>query len=303
MFARGGSKETLFPIGELINHFLGAIDFESPRSSSRTPLTFPYTARRNTALTRLAREKDVHLLRYGDPFVDALGNFAATDDRGRVFSLWRYDSQYAPVNPSGSDLCFRLDFLVEADTRAAHQIVSDNVVDRLGPNISRRRADGLLQPLFIRIWLNEQLEEIAEPAEILCRVYRAKDVKGVSWDFNLNPMRWQKVREQKLYVLDIWPELCKRAHDEAKKVVLTHDAVRIAIKRSNDNAIAMREKRIAQLQIRMSRAQGKALDAEKAILAVEEQLWESLIAGIGAPSLKLDSIGAIFLSNQNPFHS
>ena len=306
LFARGGQRETLFPVQDLIDYFIGAIDFESPRSTYRTPLTFPYTARRNSAITREALQKDVHLLRYGDPFVDALGNFAATDDRGRVFGLWRFDSDYQSAGGAGHDLYFRLEFLIEADTRDAERVLrgTEEAVDRgISVEAPRRQADGILQPIFVRIWVNEHLEIVESVPEIVARPYRSKEVIGSSRDYNLNAMRWQVLREQDFYALEIWPNLCLQVRRCGEHHALQSGVVTTRLREAHEKASALRDQRIAQLQLRIGRMDDASVGPERENLENERHLYEALIAGMVTPSVTLDSIGAVFVSSRSPFQS
>src|SRR5439155_20985758 len=101
-FQRGGGAETLLPIPDFVQFFIGAIDFEN--ANSKTPQTFPYSARRATVLKEDVRKRNGRILRYGDATVEALASFTEVDDRGRVSALWRVEPNYQASHDSGCDV-------------------------------------------------------------------------------------------------------------------------------------------------------------------------------------------------------
>ena len=117
VFSHKGGTETLIPLDKFLDTFISVLDTEAPGASYSRPLSFLYTCRRQTSLSRRAREKKVRLLRYGDSFLKGLSELTALDDRGRSVALWRQRSSYTAIDLA--DVYFRFDFVIEADTDKA----------------------------------------------------------------------------------------------------------------------------------------------------------------------------------------
>ena len=110
-------SRTLIPLGIFLERFQGVLDGSPPGGSSRRPLTFPYTYRRQTAAGRRGMRAGVRLLRYGEGLIDALAAMTELDDRGRAFAMWRFVPGYQAGD--AADVFFRFDFVVEANVAAA----------------------------------------------------------------------------------------------------------------------------------------------------------------------------------------
>jgi hypothetical protein len=63
----------------------------------------------------------------------------------------------------------------------------------------------------------------------------------------------------------------------------------------------MRALKQSQLEARIARLSGAARAAEQAEAAYQAAVDQALANGIGQPKVRLDSAGAIFLSNFRPF--
>lgn len=295
-YSTSGAAPTLFPLSVFVTEFVGTLDTEAPGASSRNLLSYPYSLRRNTALSKDGQAKRVRPLRFGDPLVDALLSFCQTDDRGRVFAVWRYWPDYCAADGSGTDLFFRFDFLVEADlgevdpTSSPGGTTSDRAL--------RRRVDGCFAPQFISAWVAVDRKAVARPPDHLTRPYRTDPVSfDEGRDFNLNPGRWQELstREDVPWLRD-WERVCQRAHEDGLTHVRGLQVVQEQIARAKRLLNEQLQMRAAYLQNRIARLSGFARQAEEAELEVELRRHERLMAAVTRPRFHLDVVGAVFVS-------
>src|SRR5690606_24226791 len=99
----------------------------------------------NTVLSNEGRTCGLRSLRYGDPLVQSLYSFCQSDDRGRVFALWRYRPTFEARDSSGIDLWFRFDFQIESSLTQPE--------DDTGRALWRR-ADRHFPPQFHTVWVD-----------------------------------------------------------------------------------------------------------------------------------------------------
>jgi ATP-dependent helicase HepA len=300
-YAYNKSHETLVTVQDFIENFGRELDGDAPGASSKSPLLFPYTYRRSTALA--AARQNARVLRYGSGFVDALTGFVEHDDRGRVFAMWRHRPNAAPRNDSGVDLYFRFDFLVEASTESAEAVIdaADGLHDAVGSRAIRRVADGVMPPRFVRVWLDDQMRWVDAPPSELLETYRNRaDDEASGRDYNLRPERWAVLDAREL-APSSWAELCQRARDVAESSLMTQAAFAEHVAASLQRVEQMRALKQSQSEARIARLSGAAREAEQAEAARQAAIDQALTNGIGQPQVRLDSAGAIFLANFNPF--
>ncbi|WP_309246861.1 protein DpdE [Ramlibacter montanisoli] len=295
-YSNGGAAPTLFPLSVFVTDFVGTLDTEAPGASSRNLLSYPYSLRRNTALSKDGQAKRVRPLRFGDPLVEALLSFCQTDDRGRVFAVWRHWPDYCAVDACGNDLFFRFDFLVEADlgegdpTRGAAGITSDRAL--------RRRVDGCFAPQFVTAWIGVDRRAVAQPPDHLTTAYRPKPAfTETGQDFNLNSGRWQQLstREDVPWLQD-WERVCQQASEDALAHVRDLGTVQDQIARATRLLNEQLQTRVAYLQNRIARLSSFARQAEEAELIAELDRHERLMIAVTRPRFHLDVVGAVFVS-------
>lgn len=302
VFRLGYSREprasTLMTLNAFIMEFLGTIDTEAPHSSSRNPLTFAYAYRRNTALSKRGTTRKVRPLRFGDALVESMYSFCESDDRGRIYAMWRHLPSYEPRDASNVDLFFRFDFLVEADLVPDGQPEDDSV------RALRRRVDGHFPPQFQSLWVLPDKQCTTEPPPALLMPYspRGSAEHGAGRDYNVNARRWQLLDMQR----DIpwtteWSRHCEEAKALAKEFLAQLEEVRDRVRRGLNGLKQQHDARAAQLTARATRLQGAARDAELAELRVEDGLHGRLVDAVGSPHLRLDSAGAVFVAPRCPF--
>ena len=302
-YATEGPRQTLLPQATYISDFLGTIDIAAPGGHARNPLTHAYSFRRSTALTREGQKLGVRPVRYGDPIVEALCSFCESDDRGRVFAMWRHLPNYRAIDSSGTDLCYRFDYLVEAEiVESKPSTPRFGIGDLSVLRALRRRADAEFAPKFISVWIGlDGIATAAAPPDVES-AYRLNDSTECGRDYNLNAQRWQILHAQSdmPWLID-WKLHCELASQRAEKFVLSMPEVKAHIASAVQTTRRRHDVRQAQLAARIARLNGAAKDAEVLELEREVTLHESLIHAITQPALKLDVVGATFVSARTPF--
>lgn len=298
-YVRPPQGATLMTLRAFVAEFLDTLDIDAAHSSSKNPLTAAYAFRRNTAVSKQGYARGVRPLRFGDSLVDALYSFCESDDRGRVFAMWRHMPSYSPRDASGVDLFFRFDFLIEAD------LSSDGQMDEDELRALRRRIDGHFPAIFQSVWVlpDRRCVDVAPPA--LQTPYSKKvgmTVDELGRDYNLNASRWQVLN----MAADIpwttaWSEHCIGAETAAREFVMQLDQIKYLIRRGIEGFRQQHAARTAQLRARASRLFAAARDAELAELLAEDRLHARLISAIGSPRLRLDAVGAVFVAPMSPF--
>ena len=118
-------------------------------------------------------------------------------------------------------------------------------------------------------------------------------------DFNLNQERWQIVR--KWWEAGDWLMLCRQARTVAEEALRSLAELHQVCDRSVALCRDRTRSRCETLESRRSLASGavaaqltREIDFERTVAVAMEQ-------GIQHPVIRLDSVGAVFLSSQNPF--
>jgi ATP-dependent helicase HepA len=297
-YNRETGASTLMTLNAFIAEFIGTIDTEASHSSSRNPLTFAYAFRRNTALSKQGMARKIRPLRFGDALVESLYSFCESDDRGRIYAMWRHVPAYEPRDASGVDLFFRLDFLVEGDLPAGSLATGDAV------RALRRRMDGHFPPQFHTVWVLPGGHCTTEsPPELQTPYTKGGAETGSGRDYNLNAKRWQVLEMRS----DIpwtthWSKHCNEASAAAKTFLAQLDQVKQRIHRGLSSLRAQHDARAAQLTARATRLQGAAQETELADLREEGHLHQRLVTALGSPRFRMDAAGAVFVAPTCPFN-
>jgi ATP-dependent helicase HepA len=287
-----GGPTTLIALSGFLDDFIGALDYDHPRSSSRQPLSYPHCARRQTAVRNTCR-----LIRYGDEFIEALKSFSDMDDRGRSYALWRHMRQdYSEIEPK---FYFRFDFLIEAnlsETEAAlerFQMRTDTARSAMA-----RRGDALFSPFVDRIWVDENgFEPSADFIErFLDLPYDKHGLNPRYVDTNLKSLRLRMLIMAAPDAFANWNLRCVRMRDTAKAILLARARLAESKQAALARARVEDEVRFAQLRTRIQSLTGCEAEVERDQLAAEQAINEGLYRGIAAPSVKVDVAGVVLLS-------
>lgn len=292
------NRHTLVPLSTFMTHCTDALDLGLNARGSRAIRTIPYTYRRRTALNRVARSNGVGLLRYGDAFVSGMTAFTEADDRGRSFAMWRFAPDHAgdPI----ADIFFRFDFLLEADVFAATELACERGQGTSAVRAAiQRRADMALPPFHRSLWLDRELIPVTDDALLarLSRPYGVEPDRAGAMDLNLNARRWQRLMQMPVPELGHWQDLCEKARLAAEDVLRTDPNLVDSLVKAEQRSLRVDLGRAGQLRAR-ARAGGNEQD--EADLAFEECLSAAIRDGIRVPRVRVDTVGAVFLSASRP---
>jgi hypothetical protein len=282
-------ERTLVPVFDAFGIFEDSIDRESSLGRRRHEMPLiPMTFSRE-----LAETKHVSLLRVGNPIIDALMTFVRGDDRGSAYAMWRYIPDSVDVY---TDIYFRFDFYVEAD-------LDLSTIDVLGDDLNleqslRRRADDVFPVQYETVWINSDLEIVADidRIAILRFPYSRQERDNGSFDRNLNSQRWHNAQAQ-LNVLD-WAELCNRARDAAESHLTHADAFVEKCRRATARHLAAMEDSANILDSRLAHLEGSAKASELRTSQIDEAVDQAILRGIQRPRARVDSVGCVVVSTE-----
>jgi ATP-dependent helicase HepA len=287
----GNSGPTLLSTPDFVDRMERAVDREAMRQH-RLPVTWPLTYSRNHAWKRSCQ-----LLRIGHPFLDGIMSLTRRDDRGIAYAMWRCVQGYPPA--LAADLFFRFDFLVEADSQAVlRRLASDS--DSL-PGVVHRRADAAFPPIFQTVWLDSDMAEVTDPdtLKFLKLPYEKHRRDRKIRDFHLSPTRWSQV--DSLGLLSAWAETCQAARRAGEALLRKNIGLREHCEARVAQLMKINSEFVAHFESRIARLDGEARKEEERARSLEETLTRALIDGIRQPTIRPDSVGAVFLSNLCPF--
>ena len=286
---RQNGSNTLITAMELVSWLGNAIEGGGRQGEWRTY--------KMTSSRRAAALSHTPLLRVGHPFLDGLMELARSDDRGIAWAVWRRVPGYQ--TSAVADVFFRFDFLVEVDLAPALKLLLSY---EEGIHAVRRRGDEAFPPILKTIWVDRDGEPVRSQ-EVLAQIegsYNRESHGGA--DFNLNPGRWEVVSNMGL--LSGWEGTCRAARKQAE-ALLSAD---VGLAELTEEHAARLDQHAAMVAARLSSRlihleEGPSRAAEQRTLEFENQLAAALTRGIRQPGIRPDSVGAVFLSGQNPFEN
>ena len=288
------NHHTLIPLPAFMAHCADALDLSLNACGGRSIRTIPYTFRRRTALSRTARANGVGLLRYGDALMSGMTALTEADDRGRSFAMWRFAPNH--FGDPLADIYFRFDFVLEADVSGANRVLCDHGHDNSAARAAiRRRGDMALPPFHRSLWLDRELVPVSDEKLLvrLTRPYSVEPDSSGAMDLNLNARRWHHLLQLRIPELGFWSDLCGKARLAAEAMQRGDPDLTHSLARAEQRALRVDLGRIGQLRARI-RAGAEAEDDRD--LAFEEQLAAALRDGIRTPRLRVDTVGAVFVS-------
>lgn len=290
-----GGQATLIPLSGFLNDFIGVLDYDDRRSTSKTPLSHSHVARRQSAV-----KENVRPLRYGDSFVEALKAFSDLDDRGRSAAMWR--QFLAPIPKDIAGMYFRFDFLIETDIKEAVEFLVSSGITK--PNSAKssllRRSDGLFPPVVISVWINEEGDLVQNNiiSEYLDPPYDKDGINEVYRDTNLKSLRFRSLMQKMPNEFDNWNARCFRMREFALGHIKNNESLNNSIKKAIETAKVDDELRETQLMTRIQLLEGIEAETEKKQLTIESALSNLIYTGIQYPSIKIDATGMTLLTNQ-----
>lgn len=296
MRERSSWQDTLLGSSDFTRAF--SRSFERATDSPNEVLyeSVPQTFDRQVAQRRFAR-----LARVGDPLIDAFARGLRTDDRGVSFAMWRYRPDLKELDDP-AELAFRFEFVIEADQGPALKVLEGQ--EGATASAIRRRLDEILKPFSETVWLSSDLQTIGDSGrlEILNRPYEKNwhyiEAARVR-DFNLNYNGWMVVNEW--WDANFWADLCHRARTASEQLLRTANELQAVCERAATACGQQSIRRCDALESRRILSIGAVSESLRAEIEFEHRLAQAMLVGIRQPTIRLDSIGAVFLSNNNPF--
>jgi ATP-dependent helicase HepA len=299
--------QTLMPVSRLERNFTGVIDRLAP--DWMRPSIYPITYDRQTAQRRrvpvdIFPEKGpkqviqlpIAVGWIGDAFIDALADYVRWDDRGLCFALWKFRPK---AEIKGTALAFRFDFLVEADIGPASAVLAKKM--DLTPESVRRQADHLFPPIVQTIWLGDNLKTLVEAKALapFAEPYDKGQGSTHGRDYNINHERWAVLNKN--YPPKKWQTLCAKARAAAEKALREQLHLKELTKQKAEQAARLAAVRLAQQESRIAHLAPAERKSERESLKLDEALAAALEKGIRKPAIRLDAIGAVFVSKKDPF--
>ena len=288
---RHSGRDTLIPSDEFQRLFLGSLD-DAPTGRVQTLFaTVPFTFDRVVAQNRSCR-----LLRVGDPFVDAFEAFTRWDDRGICYAFWRFMKDYEADEDPG--VYFRFDYIVSPAPEPFVELCS-----RFGGASHRammRRSWAIMRRRFAPIWIDSDFKLVTDDKrlELLKPAFTSTSMPGRQ-DFNLNRDRWQSASV--IYDMSMWRDRCFAALERSEKLLREQSR----LPAWSEECVAEAERRASRIQqqyrSRIALAVGDSRVSLESEFAFEQAFLAAQIESFRNPEVRVDSVGAVFLSNQMPF--
>lgn len=259
------AEKTLVPWNQIKDHFR------------------PFLNRPGTFSRAAAQSMGHHLLRRGEPFVDAIAQYLDDDDRGRSYGFWRIDPEW-----SGPPLiAFGLHFVVRPNPRAATSFARRN---GLNPEAVKRQQIGLLGPRTFSIYVDHHGEPLhADVESQIARPYHKAD-------YNLSHQRIFALQD--LLSQRDWENACDRVLAIARTRLQEDPALQHHLQQSLQAARNDLETQWQQLHLRYEAGRP---DVTSRDLKRAQTLHEALLEGLEPPEYHLDAVGVRVLAAHDPF--
>ena len=249
------------------------------QSTFKLALDVPYTADRQRAVSSTLRPRP-RLIRLGSPLVNAAEQVYIWDDRGTAFATWRVTSNARYDGLLAFKVCYFVEGRIPEDLSASEQAAT------------RARLDGLFSPSYEVFYLDADLRSI-EDKELLALLeppYLSNEDGGA--DYNMGS------RLNALYGrIDAFrfEQLCRMVREASERQLRENPIFAASAAGALERGRAYVSAKLRRIRLRM------ALDNEGAVaLEREIALIDQVENTLPDPSVSLDSIGAIILSNQAP---
>lgn len=288
-----GGQATLIALSGFLDDFMGALDYDHPRSTSRQPLSYAHCARRQTGVRGSYR-----LIRYGDEFVEALKSFSDMDDRGKSFAMWRQIRQDYVESEPRFYFCF--DFLIEtAIDGAASALKHADILSDTSLAAVTRRGDSLFTPFVERVWVNDEGDEPPTDfiKQYLDQPYDKRGATPSYMDTNLKSVRFRRLIDAAPDAFLNWKERCGRMRDRARATLVARPYLAASKMKALDRAKIEDELRQAQLTTRIRTLSGIEAEVELRQMQIEREINDGLYQGILSPLIKVDVSGVIMISS------
>ena len=291
---KNGQKNVLVPLRQINKFLVKGIDktvFEHQITNNNFKLfSHMYTGRRSTATSASSIQNGVRLFRLGDDFIAGVDNLTSVVDTGRTFAHWRVNDDFNSTEEF--EIFLKFEFLIEADTTYAENFMNDSCGNNEFSIASiQRKIDAVFNPIFVTIWIDNGYEVVSDLA--LKTTLEAKFVNHSPPNRPTNEIELTYKRMlphlQNGYLSD-WSDRVEIANNRAKELVLSDVEVKNAIAEALKAAQTLDNRNLSALSIR----EGNNSKKHK----FEKDFAAAIHTGIKKPRYKVESVGAIFLSNK-----
>jgi ATP-dependent helicase HepA len=274
-------KQTLIPADLFLDYFA------APLANQKG------TYKREVAL----EHSGVRLYRIGEGFIDALSKYVSWDDRGRVFAMWRQESNSAHAE-HGNWIGLRFDYIVEVNLRETLREFALRCPEYSIEAI-RRRGDSLFPPLQLTMFLDRLMSEVVDP-ELLKILSRRYSKSQPARDYNLNDDLLEVI--DTYFTSQQWAELCREARIRSESILRRREDFATECQRRANLAERDLSSRLDQVRLRLERDYRETSLGREALqneLQNERELKDVMVKGMLEPLIRLDSIGLIILSKNS----
>ncbi|MDC0189753.1 protein DpdE [Rhodospirillales bacterium] len=293
---------SLIPADRFIMEISTSVIHSNHRRAGKGYMTFPYTSKRLTAVSR--KQPDIRVLRYGEEFISGIMKITESEDRGKSTALWRRVNNYSPDNGT-ADLFFRCSFLIETDTDTALKHLSDTDDDEVDSSLEavlKRRGDMVFPGFYETVWINEELELVDETFITNNLIWqfgaRNRNDDQRNWDIKTNEL-WEVLFSRLPDHKNIWKDLVLSVPGKGREALLKKTQLSTKSQTAIDDMRAIDVRRFAQLNTRIANPDNPSILSDQEALKREQKISKFLEKGIKNPKIILDAISAVFLSNQD----
>jgi ATP-dependent helicase HepA len=271
-----------------------------PVDDLKTRFTQAYLDQFGTYNRRIANQNPgIKLFRLGEGLINSFLNYVDWDDRGQAFAMWRVDTAWN-ANLGMEWYGFRYNYVVEANLKAAKQVLKDNDLGVSKYKILQRRVDALFPPIVETVFLDCRSKSVSlvENEKLLSILQRPYNNKGN------HPYRDYNLAKEDVGIIDEfvnasqWQQFCYQAHKKSSALLARRSDLIDLCKRYALVAQKKLENREEQLRLRLKRQSSDRILSEE--LEIETALNAAILEGIRQPRLRLDSVGFIVLSGRAP---
>ena len=276
------------------NNIFEFLEHGLSRKNSNLLTTYKYFNNRETCINQL--DYETRLLRYGDPFVEAIKVLTDRDDRGRSFAFWRTIFESANIRVDSIYFCY--DFVVEVDLTALDVFLKENRL--LGP-VNRiaidRRANTLFPTIVERLWIDEEGIEVfsEEIKNYLSYSFESSDTESYV-DFELCSSAIIKLGRDNPNLFSNWKQRCVNTARKAKEIMVKRTQINADLLKSGSHHLNDEQLRDVELSSRQYLLGPEQVIAERDAWTLEKKINDFIYSGISSPLIKTDMVGAIILS-------
>lgn len=288
---RRPGRDTLIPSDEFQRLFAKSIDDALVDRDQTLFATVPFSFDRVVAQKRSCR-----LLRIGDPFVDAMEAFTRWDERGVCYAFWRQVVDYQ-FNED-PEVYFRFDYIVSPNPQPFVDLCNRHIG---ASHIAlMRRSWAIMRRRFAPIWVDADLELVTDEqrSEMLKPAF-SKHATAGRQDFNLNRDRWKAVAT--VYDMSLWRDRCYAARERSEILLREQSKLPAWSEECVTEAKNLASLVQQQYKSRLAMAEGDSKSLLESELAFEMDFLSAQIESFRNPEVRIDSVGAVFLSSKMPF--